>query len=112
MIRGYDSTMKYTIALSVAAAVACALSSCGEALGSDEGQRSSGSLSLFSDDIGQIHRQMVLAREEAGLPRTSLPAQVEWMPNLDAAFAKATAEGKPVLISTSVPENGNPANDV
>ena len=105
--------MKQAIALSVAAAMAAwALSSCGEGLASDGEQLAAGSLSLFTDDIAAIHRERVLAREQAGFPRTSLPPEIEWMPNLDAAFAKAKAENKPVLVATSVPENGNPANDV
>jgi hypothetical protein len=103
--------MKQTPVLSLAAAIAaCALSSCGD-VSHHEGP-DSGSLALFSEDIGRIHREMVLAREEAGLPRSSLPPEIEWMPDIDAAFAKAKREDKPVLISTSVRENGNPAGDV
>lgn len=103
--------MKQTPVLSLAAALAaCALPSCGEVV-HDEAP-DSGSLSLFSEDIGRIHREMVLAREQAGLPRSSLPPEIEWMPDIDAAFAKAKREDKPVLISTSVRENGNPAGDV
>ena len=97
--------MNGSVALGVATTMAaCLVSACGDGVAASQ--------LPFSDDVGEIHRQMVLDRELAGLPRTSLPSGVEWMPNLEAAFARATAEDKPVLIATSVPENGDPANDV
>lgn len=98
--------MKCTSALSVAAAMAaCTLFSCGEELAPEP-------VSIFSDDVGQVQRQLVREMKDAGHPRTTLTTAIEWMPSLDAAFERATAEDKPVLISSYVRENGDPENDV
>ena len=96
--------MRVAHALRAASILAAgSLAACGEAVPSD-------SESVFPDGVGQIHQELIRERQAAGSPRTTLTSEIDWMPSLDAAFAKATREDKPVFISTYVRESGNPEN--
>ena len=46
------------------------------------------------------------------LGMTERPDEIQWVPTMEEAIAKATAEDKPILLMTFVRENGNPNGDV
>ena len=70
------------------------------------------SFPLFTTDVNARCNALRSARDAAGRPTSFLTDAVDWAPSLDAAFARATAEDKPVLLATFVRENGDPHCDV
>ena len=70
------------------------------------------SFPLFSETYLDVVDELVQERQEAGCPETSLTDQIDWAEDFDEAFARATAEDKPVLLALLVRENGDTECDV
>lgn len=111
------------VAAAGAVGVLGALGACGEVQGAEPGPGrpvvgaaphplAEVTFPLFTTDVNARCNALRSARDAAGRPPSVLTDALDWAPTLDAAFARATAEDKPVLLATFVRENGDAHCDV